>query len=338
MAHCDRLQYERGDHVRAPARPVTPLSRVGMQTEHLPLSASNGATALKSSNSENTPAGGVLVPLEPSPWFRQGHYLLGRDRTIVGRGSDCQVRVYHPNVSRNHLALEWIGGALIASHLNPLNPTLINGIPLTGSRALNTGDRIEIAEGVRLRVELFDTGDDMPTEPRARDERRLLAVLHADVVSYTRLVELDAAATARQFESCLEIARAEIASVGGRVENVAGDGILSVFNNAYSAVESAINWQRKLGLLNRPLAPERQMQFRIGISSGDVLIAPTGILYGDAINIAARIQTLAPPGGILVAGVVRDQLQGHEAFRFNYVRENELRNLSREVRTYSVEI
>ena len=72
--------------------------------------------------------------------------------------------------------------------------------------------------------------------------------------------------------------------------------------------------------------------------SGDVLIAPTGIVYGDAINIAARIQSLAPPGGILVAGVVRDQLQGYEGFQFNYLRDNVLKNLSREIRTYSVEI
>jgi class 3 adenylate cyclase len=293
---------------------------------------------VETSHSESAPVGGVLIPVEPSHWFRQRQYLLGRDRTIVGRGSDCHVRVNHPNVSRNHLALEWIGGALVASHLSPLNPTLVNGIPLTGSRPLITGDRIEIAEGLRLRVELFDTSDDMPTEPRPRDERRLLAVLHADVVSYARLVELDAAATARQFESCLEIARAEVASVGGRVENIAGDSVLVLFNNAYSAVASAIGWQRKLRSLNQAIAPERQMQFRIGISSGDVLIAATGILYGDAINIAARIQGLAPPGGILVAGVVRDQLQGHEGFQFNYLRDNELKNLSREIRTYSVEI
>jgi class 3 adenylate cyclase len=298
----------------------------------------NGATALESSDSESAPVGGVLIPVEPSPWFRQRQYLVGRVRTIVGRGSNCQVRVNHPNISRSHLALEWIGGELVASHLSPLNATLVNGIPLVGSRRLITGDRIEIAEGVQLRVELFDTSDDMPTEPRPLDERRLLAVLHADVVSYTHLVELDAAATARQFETCLEIGRAEVASMWGRVENVAGDSVLMLFNNTYSAVASAISWQRKLRSLNEAVASERQMLFRIGISSGDVLITAAGTLYGDAINIAARIQKLAPPGGILVAGVVRDELQGHECFRFNSFRENELKNLSREIRTYSVEI
>jgi class 3 adenylate cyclase len=298
----------------------------------------NGATALESNDSESAPAGGVLIPVEPSPWFRRRRYFVGRDKTIIGRGSDCQVRVNHPNVSRNHLMLEWIGGELIASHLSPLNATLVNGIPFVGSRQLITGDRIEIAEGIQLRVELFDTSDDMPTERRSRDERRLLAVLHADVVSYSHLVELDAAATARQFEICLEIARAEVASVWGRVENVAGDTVLILFNNTYSAVSSAISWQRKLRALNKETAFDRQMQFRIGISSGDVLVAPTGTLYGDAINIAARIQKLAPPGGVLVAGVVRDELQGHGDFRFSDFRENQLKNLSREIRTYSVEI
>jgi pSer/pThr/pTyr-binding forkhead associated (FHA) protein len=142
-------------------------------------------TALASSSVENGNPGGVLIPAEPGPWFQRRRYLLGNDKTIIGRGSDCEVRINHPNVSRHHLALEWIEGALVASHLSPLNPTLINGVPLSDARQLNAGDWVEIADGVRLRVELFEANDDVATERRAREERRLLAVLHADVVSYS---------------------------------------------------------------------------------------------------------------------------------------------------------
>jgi class 3 adenylate cyclase len=295
-------------------------------------------TALASSSVENGNPGGILIPAEPGPWFQRRRYLLGNDKTIIGRGSDCEVRINHPNVSRHHLALEWIEGELVASHLSPLNPTLINGVPLSDARQLNAGDWVEIADGVRLRVELFEANDDVATERRAREERRLLAVLHADVVSYTRLVELDAAATSRQFARSLDLAREEISGAGGRIENVAGDSVLVLFNNAYAAVMSAINWQRRLRTLNETFAPERRMQFRIGVNSGDVLISPSGAVHGDAINIAARIQSRAAPGGVLVSGVVRDQLQGYDGFEFTHLPVGDLKNVSREVRVYNVAV
>jgi class 3 adenylate cyclase len=226
---------------------------------------------------------------------------------------------------------------LVVSQLSPVNPTLVNGVPLSTPRRLRTGDRIEIADGIEFRVELFDFGEDIPTEPRRVNERRMYAILHADVVAYSRLVEKDDAATARQFEAFLDIIRYESESVGGHIEHVAGDGILILFTSASSAVASAVGWQQKVRSLNRELPLERRMEFRVGINSGDVLITPSGSAHGDAVNIAARIQSLAPPGGILVAGVVRDQLQGHENFRFQYVRTSELKNLSREVRIYFLE-
>jgi adenylate cyclase len=80
------------------------------------------------------------------------------------------------------------------------------------------------------------------------------------------------------------------------------------------------------------------MEFRIGINSGDILITPAGAVHGDAINIAAQVQTLASPGGILVTGAVHDQLQGHEGLRFECVQTNELKEISREVRTYRVAV
>ena len=291
-----------------------------------------------SASGNDRPPGGILTPIEPKPWFHQEHYLLRQDKTTVGRASECHVRINHPNVSRIHLELFWAQGTLMIAHMSPVNPTLVNGVPVTDPRPLRTGDRIEIADGIEFRLELFDIGnDDLPTEPRRQTERRMYAILHADVASYSRLVEDNDIATARQLETCLQLIRDESERVGGRIENVAGDSVLIFFTSAFSAVTSSINWQRKIKSLNRPHDPTRHMEFRVGINSGDMLITPTGNVYGDAINIAARLQSLASPGGILVTGVVWDQLQGHEDLKFEFVRTNELKNLSREVRVYRLD-
>src|SRR6476620_7733010 len=127
-----------------------------------------------SNGSNGTSPRGVLVPTEPAPWFRQQHYLLGREKTIVGRAPECQIRINHPSVSRTHLLLEWIGGSLIASYLSSSNITYINGVPLADTCALRSGDRIELAEGVQFRFELFDVNADAPTEHRPFGEHLLL--------------------------------------------------------------------------------------------------------------------------------------------------------------------
>lgn len=278
------------------------------------------------------PTGGILIPLETTSWFKREFYMIARDRTTVGRGSDCNVSVNHPNVSRVHCSLNWVGGQLVLTHESPVNPTLVNGLPVGGPKVLRTGDRIEIASGVNLRVELFErASDDTPTEPRHYGDRRLAAIVHADVVSYSRLVEEDVAATARQFETALGVIRAESEAHGGRVENVAGDAVLIFFSSCSSALRSALAWLRKLRALNDALPPSRRMEFRVGVNAGDVLVSPIGNLYGDAVNVAARIQGLASPGGILVSAAVRDQLQGEADLVFEPFRSNEMKNISREV-------
>jgi class 3 adenylate cyclase len=284
----------------------------------------------------DSPSGGVLVPLEPKPWFHREHYLLSRGLTIIGRGSECHVRINHPMVSRVHAQLSWTNGPLAITHMSPVNPTFVNGVPVGEPRSLRTGDVIEIADGVAFRVELFGA-DDVATEPRGRDVRRMYAILFADVFAYSRLVEQDDIATARQLEARLKTIRELTERAEGRVVQVAGDGILLLFNSAASAVKSAIAWQQAFAPLNQALPASRRMEFRVGINSGDILITPAGATHGDAINIAVRVQTIAAPGGILITGVVRDQLQGQVDLKFEYVRTNELKNLSHEVRIYRVD-
>jgi class 3 adenylate cyclase len=280
------------------------------------------------------PPGGILIPAGTKPWNDKEHYLLRRDQTTIGRGSDCDIRINHPTVSRVHAALTWTDGELVLAHLSPVNPTLVNGVPVGEKCPLESGDVIEIADGIALRLELFGGNEDVATEPRGRNIRRIYAILCADVAEYARLVEDDDIATARQLENCIAIIRQHTERADGRVSNVAGDGVLSMFTSTESAVSCAIGMQRSILSLNKSLPPGRRMEFRVGINSGDVLITPAGNIHGDAINIAARVQTFASPGGILVTGVVHDQLQRHEEFRFEYVCTNELKNLSRDVRIY----
>ena len=106
-----------------------------------------------------------------------------------------------------HLELEWRAETLFLTHLSPVNPTFVNGTPVAEPRPLRNGDIIEVADGVALRVELSGGGDKDATQFRGRDARRMYAIMSADVVGYTRLVEQDDIATARQLETCLKIVR-----------------------------------------------------------------------------------------------------------------------------------
>jgi class 3 adenylate cyclase len=260
---------------------------------------------------------------------------LRQARTTIGRGSNCDIHIPHPIVSRVHLELAWRAEALILTHLSQVNPTFVNGTPVAEPRALRNGDIIELAEGVALRVEIAG-GDKASTQVRGRDVRRMYAILSADVSGYTRLVEQDDLATARQLETCLKIARDRVERTDGWVYQIAGDEIVALFNSATSAVKAAVGLQQDIARSNAGAPPERRMEFRVGINSGDLLVTHGGAVVGDAINIAARVQSLAPPGGVFITGVVRDQVQGQTDLGFDVVEPREMKNVSREVRLYRV--
>jgi class 3 adenylate cyclase len=275
--------------------------------------------------------------MEPKPWSEQPNYLLRRDRTTIGRGSSCDIRIDEPTISRVHLELAWRAETLILTHLSQVNPTFVNGAPVAEPRPMRNGDIIELADGVALRVELFGGGDKATTQIRRLDVRRMYAILSADVFGYTRLVERDDLATARQLEVCMKTIRDRVERMDGRVFQVIGDEIVALFNSAGAAVKSAVALQLDLARYNAVLPPTRRMEFRVGINSGDLLVTPGGAIVGDAINIAARVQNIAPPRGIYITAVVRDQLQGQLDLRFEFVQTGEMKNLSREVRVYRVE-
>ncbi len=153
------------------------------------------------------PPGGLLVPVGNNGWSEEKVYLLSRSKTTIGRSSECTVRINQPSVSRLHAELAWEDGILLIAHLSPSRPTFVNGMPVAEPRPLASGDVIEIGHGIAFRLELFPDGEDAATVPMRWDLRRIYAVVHADVAGYSRLVEDDDIATARELERRVNIIR-----------------------------------------------------------------------------------------------------------------------------------
>src|SRR5687767_9019302 len=139
-------------------------------------------------------------------------------------------------------------------------------------------------------------------------ERRLAAIMAADVVGYSRLMEVDETGTlARLRTHRLELIDPAIERNKGRIIKTTGDGMLVEFQSVNDAVECAAEIQRRMARRNADVSAARSIQFRIGINVGDVIVENTDI-FGDGVNIAARIEALAEPGGIYVSQAVRDQV------------------------------
>src|SRR5580692_8232167 len=165
-------------------------------------------------------------------------------------------------------------------------------------------------------------------------ERRLTNIFSADVLGYSRLMGLDEAGTLALLNDYKVIMNELIAQHRGRIVSTAGDGVLAEFPSSVMAVQSAVNIQRQLAERNQKLEPDRQMWFRIGINLGDVIVERDDI-FGDDVNIAARLQSLAEPGGVLISGTVFDQVKNKLSLSFNFLGPQRLKNIDTEVPVYS---
>ena len=163
--------------------------------------------------------------------------------------------------------------------------------------------------------------------------RRLKAILSADVKEFTRLMEEDEFETIRVLESYRGLLSGCVEDHAGRVVDSPGDNLLAEFDSVVVAVRCAVKIQENLRTRNAALAAERRMQFRIGINLGDVVVDKERI-YGDGVNVAARIEHLADPGGICISGTVYDQIENKVPFSFEFMGERALKNLARPVRVY----
>jgi TolB-like protein len=165
-------------------------------------------------------------------------------------------------------------------------------------------------------------------------ERRLAAILMADVVGYSSLIETDEAGTlAALKERRTTVLDPTVRAHGGRVVKVMGDGVLVEFASAVNAVVGAMDLQRKMAEANARLPDVRGIVLRIGINLGDV-IGEGGDIYGEGVNIAARLESLAEPGGICISAKVYEEVRGKTSFAFDDAGEQTVKNIARPIRTY----
>jgi adenylate cyclase len=166
--------------------------------------------------------------------------------------------------------------------------------------------------------------------------QRLAAILAGDAVAYSRLMAQDEAATMASLEDARAVFRAEIELHHGRVVDMAGDSVLAIFETATGAVNTALSVQRQLEELAAGVPADRRMRFRIGVHMGDVIEKPDGTVYGDGVNIAARLEGLALPGGVTVSDAVQGAVRHRIAATFEDLGEQQVKNIVDPVRAFRV--
>ncbi len=176
---------------------------------------------------------------------------------------------------------------------------------------------------------------DPPDNERSAVERRLATILAADVAGYSRMMGEDEEATVQTLRGHRAIFDGLLRQHRGRVFNTAGDMILAEFPSAVEAVRCATEIQSALHTRNEQLPPGRKMLFRMGINLGDVVVQD-GDLLGDGVNVAARIQTIAEPGGICISGSVYDQIQNKLSLRMRQLSDQTFKNIGQPIRTFTI--
>ncbi len=167
-------------------------------------------------------------------------------------------------------------------------------------------------------------------------ERKLSAILAADVVGYSRLMEHDEAGTFERLRSHRkELFEPEIEKYHGRIFKLMGDGLLAEFGSVVDAVECAVTLQRSMAERNATVADGSRIEVRIGINLGEVIVEGDD-RYGEGVNIAARLEQIAEPGGVLISGKVAREVEKKLAFRFEPMGEQRVKNIAEPIQVYRV--
>jgi adenylate cyclase len=165
--------------------------------------------------------------------------------------------------------------------------------------------------------------------------RRLAAILAADVAGYSRLMGADEEGTHERLQAHRqEFVDPQIGEHSGRVVKNTGDGMLAEFPSVVDAVRCAVELQRTMIDREASMPEERRIRFRIGINLGDIIVEEADI-FGDGVNVAARLEALAEPGGICISRVVREQIRDKLAYAFEDLGEQNVKNIVRPVRVYA---
>ena len=181
---------------------------------------------------------------------------------------------------------------------------------------------------------LLDNAPDVPEEPPTRN-RKLAAILHADVAGFSRLMGQDEAGTHRALGELRGAIDPLIAAHGGRIVGTAGDSLLADFSSVVDALSCAVEMQRASRAVNDPLPPERRLELRIGVNLGDVIVDGDDI-FGDGVNIAARLEALAQPGTVCISQTVYDQVRNKLDLDYRPLGSHRVKNIVEPVRAYGV--
>jgi adenylate cyclase len=176
----------------------------------------------------------------------------------------------------------------------------------------------------------------MPTDNDESHERKLVTILAADVAGYSRLMADDEVGTMRTLTEYREVFTEHVTGHKGRVVDTAGDSVLAIFDSVVEAVQASVDVQRELSERNETLPGHRKMHFRIGVNLGDIIIRDDGTIYGDGVNVAARLEALAEPGGIMLADFARQAVKGKLDVGLEDAGEHDVKNISEPVRAYRV--
>jgi adenylate cyclase len=164
-------------------------------------------------------------------------------------------------------------------------------------------------------------------------QRKLTVILYADVAGYSRLMGLDEAGTHRTVSERLDKLTERIGASGGTVLRYAGDAVLATFDSAIAALETAVEAQSRIADDDRALDEDRRVRFRIGVNLGEVIVDRNEV-FGDGVNLAARLEAAAEAGGICISAAVHDQVAGKIDAEFEDGGEREFKNIARPVRVH----
>ncbi|WP_280155477.1 winged helix-turn-helix domain-containing protein [Piscinibacter sp. XHJ-5] len=229
--------------------------------------------------------------------------------------------------------LEVVWSGLVVSE-NNLQTQVSSLRALLGAQAIAT----IAGRGYQFAMPLdSECGDVVPlvpaTEGVAPSARKLAAIMSADVVGYSRLMGEDDVATLHAIVAVRGVVAQQVAHHGGKLVDATGDALLAEFPSAVESVRCASAVQAALAQRNASIAQNRRMVLRIGLNVGDV-IQQDGALYGEGVNVAARLQALGEPGGVCISGSVFDQVDGRLPMQFRFAGEQNVKNISRAVRVY----
>ena len=173
--------------------------------------------------------------------------------------------------------------------------------------------------------------------PEKGFKRKLTAILSADVVGYSRLMDDDEEATVRVLYAYRDLMNALIKQHHGRVVDTTGDNLLAEFTSVVDALNCSVKVQKELAERNADLSPERRLEFRIGVNVGDV-IEEEGRIYGDGVNIAARVESMAEAGGICISGRAYDQVANKLYLGYENLGERQVKNISTPIRIFRITV